>query len=88
MVPLGTLTIIVVCVTVGFVENVHQLEEAVSITEPVYPLSGFTVIFDVPDFPCAMVRVVGLADKEKSGDGGGAVGKVYLSGLPTPVTRS
>jgi len=38
-----------------------------SVTVPVKPLRGVTVIVEVPEFPLLMLRDVGDADSEKSG---------------------
>jgi hypothetical protein len=37
---------------------------------PEYPLKLDRLMVEVPDLPWTMVRVVGLAPMEKSGDGG------------------
>ena len=41
--------------------------ETERLTVPAKPLRDVTVIVDVPELPCAMVREVGEADIEKSG---------------------
>jgi len=41
--------------------------ETERLTVPVKPLSEVTVIVEVPEPPCTIVRVVGEADMEKSG---------------------
>jgi hypothetical protein len=44
--------------------------EADRLMVPEYPLKLDRLMVEVPDLPWTMVRVVGLAPMEKSGDGG------------------
>lgn len=65
-----------------------QPEGAVAerLTVPVNPLSAFTLMVVVAWVPAFVVRVVGEAERLKSGEGGAA--KLVVSGLPIPVAKS
>jgi len=57
-----------------------------SVTLPVNPLRAVIVIVEVLDDPFPMLKDVGDADIEKSGEVEGV--KLVVTGLPKPVTRS
>ena len=58
-------------------------------TIPLNPLTDVTVIVEDPLLPGLIVRDDGLAEMVKSGTGGCRYGmRLFVNGLPTPVTKS
>ncbi len=55
-------------ITVGLRLDVDPgAEEAARVTDPLKPLTLVALINEVPHEPCAMLRLTGAADNEKSG---------------------
>lgn len=79
---------------VGFVPNVAVTPlgraDVERVTDPVKPLRSVSVIVLLPLVPCLTVKLVGEADKEKSGCAGALTVRlmvvVWLSDPETPVT--
>ncbi len=79
---------------VGLVPNVAVTPlgraEVESVTDPVKPFDGVTLIVLLPLAPCVTLRLVGEAESEKFGDAGALIVRltvvVWLSVPETPVT--
>ena len=66
-----------------------ELGDDANETVPLNPLTDVTVIVEEPELPEFSVKDDGFAEMVKSGIGGCRYGmRLFVNGLPTPVTKS
>src|SRR5258707_13238628 len=85
-----SVNVLVLVVLLGLNDAVTPLgrPDADKLTLPLKPFCGVTVMVAAPAAPCAIVKPLGEAEKEKLGDGGTARETATLSDVARAVPES